>query len=161
MKNWAEEITEQLHTKMESINEKDFRFYRIAEFERMINRTHELSANCENCQAFKPEIETVIETINRAIQTPGRLRRNYDRLIDCMAKHQRKDHKYFQPYYFTYSYSFFGMLAGSAVGLLSGFIILPEAIWYFILSGFVIGLLTARLGGSRKDKIVRANGKLL
>ena len=161
MKNWKDTITEQLHTKMEGINEKDFRFYRVAEFERMINRSHDLSANCKICQAFKPEIDTIVETIDTAIQTPGRLRRNYDRLIDRMAKHQRREHQYFQPYYFTYNYSFFGMLTGSALGLLLGFVIFPEAIWYFILSGFVIGLLAARFWGARKDKVVRASGKLL
>lgn len=161
MKNWKDTITEQLHSQTGNINEKDVRFYRIAEFERMINRTGDLSATCNDCQSMKSEIETIVESIDKAIHTPGKLRRNYDHLIDRLAKHQRKHHGYYPPYFYTYNYSFFGILAGSATGALLGYFIIPEAIWYFILSGFVVGLLASRIWGSRKDKAVRASGKLL
>ena len=161
MKDWAEQINGQLHTKLAGTNEKDLRFFRVAEFERMISRTSELSETCIECKEFKTEIETVVSTIGQAIQTPGKLRRNYDRLIDQIARHQRKAHAYFPPYFFTYNYSFWGMLAGSAFGLLSGFVILPETIWYFVLSGFVFGLLAGQLTGNRKDRRIRASGKLL
>lgn len=161
MKSWKETIIDQLHSKSEGINEKDFRFFRIAEFERMINRTDELSVDCDVCKAFKNEIEIVVATIDEAVHTPGKLRRKYDHLIDRIAKHQRKNHGYYPPYYFTYNYSFLGMLAGSATGLLVGYLVLPHDVWYFILSGFVIGLLAARILGARKDKAVRANDKLL
>lgn len=161
MKNWAEEIDLRLTEKLSGINEKDFRFYRIAEFQRMIKRTGELSANCNECQAMKNDIEAVVESIDKAIHIPGKLRRNYDRLIDRIAKHQRKHHGYFPPYFYTYNFSFIGMLSGTATGWFLGYLILPEFMLYFILSGFVTGLLVTRIWGARKDKKVQNEGKLL
>jgi len=78
-----------------------------------------------------------------------------------MSKHQRKEHGYFPPYYFSYLYSFYGISAGIAIGALVGFLIMPDKIWHFIVPGFIAGILISQFIGGRKDKKVRANKKLL
>ncbi|MDX9883654.1 MAG: hypothetical protein RBS73_16455 [Prolixibacteraceae bacterium] len=161
MDDRTEKITRILHHKLAGTSDRDLRFFRVAEFERMTVRTIHFSEECKTCQYLIPETEAAIEQIAQAIHYPGKQRRNYDRLTGRMAKHQRQAHGYFPPYFFTYNYSFYGMLGGPAAGLLAGFVIFPEAIWYFILSGFVVGLLAGQLWGGRKDNRIRVSGKLL
>jgi len=161
MNNWSEEINKKLDEKLQTAKEKDLRFFRIEEFKRMIQRNNEFSESCSECQQFKKEIETVVETIDIAVQQPGKVRRKYDQLSDRMSKHQRKEHGYFPPYYFSYLYSFYGISAGIAIGALVGFLIMPDKIWHFIVPGFIAGILISQFIGGRKDKKVRANKKLL
>jgi len=161
MGKWSEHTVSQLRSKLEGTKENDLRFFRIAEFERMIKRTDDFSKTCAHCQKLKPEIESVVAVIDQAIHIPGPLRSKYDRLIGQMSKHQRKAHGFFPPYFFTYNYSFWGMLAGSLLGFLLGWIILWKAVGYFVLSGFALGLLTAQIWGSIKDRRIRTSGKLL
>lgn len=161
MKNWTEEILGQMHTQLEGTSEKDLRFYRIAEFERMIRRTNEFAPACRECSQSKAEIEKVVALIGESIHQPGKQRRNYDQLIDRLAVHQRKAHGFYPPYYFTYLYSFFGILAGCVLGVLVGLLFSDQPMSYFVLTGFITGLLIVRYPGSRKDQHIRDQNKLL
>ncbi len=161
MKNWAEEKIEQIQAQLEGSNEKDLRFFRIAEFERMIRRTEELAPTCSECQKMKADIALIVAQIGEAIHQPGKPRRAYDRLIDRLARHQRKTHGFYPPYYFTYLYSFFGLLGGTALGALVWLGFVAQPVSYFLLTGSMLGLLAARIPGSRKDQQLRDRNKLL
>lgn len=157
----ASEIIDKLNTKLESAKEKDLRFFRIEEFKRIIVRNGEFSETCDECRQFQPAIEKILGQIDVAVEHPGKVRRQYDKLIDILATHQRKVHGFYPPYYYTYLYSFFGILSGLALGALLGLIILPEKIWHFIVVGFIAGTIISQILGGRKDKTIRANKKLL
>lgn len=160
MKKWAEPICEQLHSRLEGTKDSDLRFFRIAEFERMIKRTGDFAEKCSYCRELKPEIESMVSEIDKAIHSPGKLRRKYDRLTGRIAKHQ-KEHGYYPPYFFTYHYSFVGIIGGSLLGTILGRLIMPEALVYFAMSGFAVGIITAQIWGGIKDRRIRGTGKLL
>jgi VIT1/CCC1 family predicted Fe2+/Mn2+ transporter len=98
--------------------------------------------------------------INEAVNVPGPYRRDLDRLTVRIGKHMMKNHHIFPPWDFNYLYSFYGILAGSLLGLLLVFLF-PGETWEFIAAGFVAGLVAGQLSGSKKDREVRNSNRLM
>ncbi len=160
MGDWATKIIETVDTKLKGTKDKDLRFYRIDEFKRNIERIDSFSQNCPYCLKQKTGIAEVVEKIDHAVHTPGKDRREYDRLISKLSGHMQKEHGFHTPFYFVYLYSFFGMVAG----MLAGYLLLkifPAYNWVMLSIGFSAGLLTGYFIGSSKDNKIRVNKKLM
>lgn len=160
MKSWSEEINTQVDNKLEGINNKDFRFFRIAEFKRNISRIDTFSSTCPSCKTELQDISEVVESIDVAINNIGKKRKAYDKLISRMAKHIQKEHGFYPPYYFTYYFSFFGLLAGAILGYFLMQINTELKLELFCL-GIAIGLLPTYILGYVKDKKIRSEKKLM
>jgi len=160
MQNWATEIIAKIDSKLEGTRDKDIRFYRIDEFKRNITRVDTFSKSCPFCAQQKIFITEVVDKIDEAIHVPGKNRREYDRLISRLSKHIQKEHGFFAPFYFSYRYSFFGIV----VGLIIGYFLIkfnPDY-WVEMLSiGFIIGLIPSYFLGSIKDNKIRRTKKLM
>ena len=160
MESWSSEIINIIDSKLEGIKDKEIRFYRIDEFKRNIQRTDEFSSGCPYCQKEKMNISDVVKKLDEAINVPGRSRREYDRLIGRLSSHMHKQHGFVAPYYYTYLFSFFGMVAG----LLLGYILqklFPVYNWEMLLIGFTLGIIPGYFIGNFKDKKIRSEKKLL
>lgn len=160
MELWSENIIAQLDEKTGKIKQRDIRFYRIGELKRNIKRVGEFSQNCPYCEKEKINIAEAVSKIDEAINVPGKQRRNYDRLISRLASHIQKNHGFYAPYYFTYLFSFFAMVAG----LLAGYLLMrlfPAHNWAMLSAGFVAGLITGYFWGSAKDGKIRSSKKLM
>lgn len=160
MANWSEEMKNQLDEKLTGTKTRDIRFYRIDEFKRNIVRVDSFSGNCPQCQKQKIDIAEAVAKIDEAVHVPGRSRRNYDRLISRLSGHMQKEHGFYAPFYFTYLYSFFGMIAGLVLGYLL-LKLLPQHNWAMLSLGFVIGLIAGYAWGAGKDNKIRSDKKLM
>ena len=160
MKSWSEEINSQIDSKLEGVNDKDKRFFRIEEFKRNITRIDSFSCNCTTCKNEQQNIQEAVETIDEAINNLGPKRKTYDKLISRLSKHIQKEHGFYTPYYFTYYYSFFGLLCGAILGyFLMEFN--PQLKLELFCLGIAIGLLPTYVWGYLKDKKVRSQKKLM
>ncbi|QGY45231.1 hypothetical protein GM418_16600 [Maribellus comscasis] len=160
MESWATKTIAEIDKNLEGIRDKEIRFYRVEELKRNIKRVGEFSSSCPYCQKEKLNITEVTKKINEAIKVPGKSRREYDRLISRISSHMHKQHGFIAPYYYTYLFSFFGMVAG----LLTGYILqkfIPAQNWEMLILGFVVGLLPGYFIGFFKDKKIRSNKKLM
>ena len=108
----------------------------------------------------KLNVQEVVKTFDQAINVPGKARREYDRLISRLSGHMQKEHGFFPPYYYTYLFSFFGMLAGLVLGYLL-MKIFPAWDYAMLSAGFVAGLLLGYFAGNKRDSKVRAEKKLM
>ncbi|MBN1821645.1 MAG: hypothetical protein JXR31_16010 [Prolixibacteraceae bacterium] len=160
MESWSDNIKQIIKSKLEGTKERDLRFFRIDEFIRNIERTDTFSVECRECSQFKNDISSVVKIIDDAVKIPGENRRRFDRLTGDLSKHMMKKHGFFNPYYFTYLYSFFGMVAGTLVGFL-GTRIFPSEDWIALIIGFALGIIVGNKTGSVKDKEIRKNKRLL
>jgi len=160
MANWSSEIIQQIDNQLENARDKDILFFRIKEFKRNIERVDEFSGKCPDCKKEMINIAEAAKTIEEAVNTPGRKRREYDRLIDRLSKHMRKEHGFFTPYYFSYVYALYGTIAGIVLGLILSQIIPAYKIELFAV-GVSIGLVVSYFMGNIKDKKVRADKKLM
>lgn len=161
MSDWNQKIADSLRQELQGINEKDIRFFRVEEYLRMVERVDRFSGECHECHQFLPEIEKQVGSIHQALKTIGKDRRRYDKHLSQLGSHMKKAHGFYPPYYFTYTYSFFFALAAIAFGFLVSFLFPSVSIWFFVVPGFILGLLVAQLYGGSKDAKIRANKKLL
>ena len=160
MEAWSSEINKTIDIKMESARDKDILFFRIKEFKRNVARVDEFSASCPTCKKEMIDIAEVVENIDEAINTPGKKRREYDRLISRLSRHMQKEHGFFSPYYFSYLYALYGTIGGSALGLLL-LKLNPQYKLEMFVIGISVGLIVSYILGSTKDKKVRSEKKLM
>jgi len=160
MEEWSKQTISQLDEKTKNIKQRDIRFYRVEEFKRNIERVGEFSKKCPYCEKEKINIAVMAGKIDEAIDVPGKTRREYDRAISRLSEHMQKHHGFFTPYYYTYLFSFFGMVAG----LLLGYLLMklfPAYNFTMLSAGFVGGLLTGYFMGNARDKKIRASKKIM
>lgn len=160
MENWNTVVKEKLDNKLEGTKDRDIRFYRIDEFKRNIDRVEAFSGKCPYCSKQKTYISDAVETIDKAVHNPGRTRRDYDRLISQLSNHMQKEHGFYAPYYYTYLFSFFGMVAGLLLGYLL-LKMLPQYNYAMLSLGFVVGLIAGYAWGNTKDSKIRADKKIM
>ncbi len=160
MEKWAEKLTLEIDQKLEKSRVQDLRFFRIDEFKRNVERVEKFSSSCADCKRFKTEISESVQNINEAIKTPGRERRGYDRLINRLSKHIRKEHGFYPPFYFSYVYALFGIIGGALLGYLL-VLVKPELRIEMFSIGISVGLIISYILGSTKDKKIRLQKKLM
>ncbi len=160
MNNWATNTIAELEVKLDGIRDKEIRFYRIEELKRNIKRIDEFSKSCQHCKEEKIHIDEILKNIDTAIKVPGKTRREYDRLISRISSHMHKQHGFITPYYYSYLYSFFGIVAGLAIGYILQKVSSTKN-WELMLIGFILGLLPGYFIGHYKDKKIRADKKLM
>lgn len=160
MKDWAAEITAKIDRQLTETKEKDLRFFRIEEFKRNIRRTEEFAPKCPVCHANKVPISDITLKLAEAVESPGKTRKEYDRLISRLSKHMQKAHNFYPPYLFTYLYSFIGICAGVVTGTVISFFI-PEYRFELITVFFSLGLIPGYLTGNAKDSKIRRNKHLM
>ncbi|WP_346856743.1 hypothetical protein [uncultured Draconibacterium sp.] len=160
MDSWSTQLNSQIDEKLIGVNEKDIRFFRIDEFKRNVSRIDAFSSSCHECQQQKQYIQEAVDSIDKAIKNVGSKRRDYDKLISKLSKHMQKEHGFYAPYYFTYMYSFLGIVAGGLIGYLV-MNLNPEYQLELFCLGFAIGLLPPYVVGSVKDKKIRRQKKLM
>ena len=161
MSDWNQKIVTDLRQELQGINEKDMRFFRVEEYLRIVERVDRFSGDCHECRQFKPEIEKHVPIIHHALKSIGKDRRSYDRHLSQLGNHMKKKHGFYPPYHFTYTYSFFFPLVLCVFGFLVSLLFPSISIWFFLVPGFILGLVTAQFYGGSKDAKIRATKKLL
>ena len=160
MKNWADELNQQIDINLQKAREKDLRFFRIDEFKRNIERTDEFSDHCRFCLHQKADILKAVESLEEAVEIPGKKRREYDKFISRLSKHMQKEHGFYPPFYFSYLYAFFGLIAGFCISYVLATLFPVHAETMYLL-GFMLGIVGAYFWGSHKDKKVRTLNKIM
>lgn len=160
MNDWAENIGKEIDNNLNGLKDRDIRFFRIDELKRNIERADRFSDECGDCKRLKTEISETAPHIREAVEFPGKERRRLDKLVSSLLAHMRKTHGFFPPWYHNYLWSFWGIVAGIALG----------AIFYIIIPGkrieipafcFAAGLLIGQLIGGSKDRKIRREKKLM
>lgn len=160
MENWSDRALSNMEQQLAGVKDKDLRFFRMEELQRNVRRTGEFAATCKRCQHMKTEVDSALVHLNEAISVPGQYRREVDRLIARLANHMMKEHGFYPPWHFNYLYSLAGMLAGTLISL-AAVLVLPGKPWELLAAGFAAGLIAGQVTGGRKDRIIRADNKLM
>jgi len=160
MEEWSKQTISKLDEKTKNVKQRDYRFFRVEEFKRNIERVGDFSKSCPYCEKEKINIAAIVKKMDEAINVPGKTRREYDRAISRLSGHMQKNHGFFAPYYYTYLFSFFGMVAG----ILTGYILMrlfPSHDWAILSAGFVAGLITGYAWGNSRDSKIRSSKKIM
>lgn len=154
MEDWTSKSISTINEKLIEARQSDLRFFRVEEFKRNVERTGAFSGKCPICKRHQTDINGIVGNIDQAIDIPGKVRRDYDRLINMLSSHMQKEHGFFSPFHFTYRHSFFGITLGMLAGFLL-MLILSDYNWAYFSGGFSLGLLLGYIYGSQKDRKIR------
>lgn len=160
MDNRERETNTEIDNLLGGIKERDIRFFRIDELKRNVERVERFSNKCAICESLKAEISEMTPQVRKAVEYPGKERRRLDKLESALATHMKKEHGFFPPWHFNYLYSFWGIVAGIAVGAIL-YLTIQEKQLVVPVFCFAIGLLAGQLLGSSKDRKIRREKKLM
>lgn len=160
MENWADKVLVDMQERLTGTKVQDLRFFRIDELRRNIKRIDEYSASCSECSRFKSDIDASLHYMHEAVYNPGKSRRKLDHLVGQVAKHMKKEHQVYPPWYFNYNYSLYGIIVGGLLGVIL-FLVFPTKSWETIGGGFFAGLLIGQIIGGKKDRKVREENRLM
>jgi len=162
LKVWSKKIQTEIDAQIDNIPKRDYKFYKIDRLERIAERIDEFSDNCSECEAFKNNVEEIVNKLTESLQSGSpKLRSEYEKNNEEIVKHLQKVHQLSYKEYYASAYSFIGLLSGA---------ILFTVIFYFInsnflipasLFGFTFGIIIGRIIGKRKDKEKVKNNLIL
>lgn len=161
LKVWSKTIKNKIDEHIDDIYKRDYKFYKIDRLERIAEHIDNFSQNCEECKAFKPEVEDIAERLSEYLQGIPQLRSEYEKRNEEIVKHLQKKHNLAYKEYYASSYSFIGFMAGSIFfgGIM--WFINPNFIVPTLLMGFAVGIIIGRVLGKKKDKENEQNNLIL
>jgi hypothetical protein len=112
MMNWAIEKTKLLETKVDKINQSDFRFYNLAHFPILARRSEEFGAQCNTCKSNKKILSALIDALPAVLENDIKERREFEKHKNAVEKHLRKAHGCHFPGYYAAIGSLLGLILG-------------------------------------------------
>ena len=154
--NYTDKIDKLIQEQKESISPKDYRFYLVDRFLKIVQHIDSFSGKCMECKHLKPEIEEAAANLAELINGSKTNKLKYEHLNDKILNHLNKVHRLKPKRYFTSLYSVYGIGISAMLGILTSFIgsgSFSRIILFFLL----IGLLAGNALGYRKDNHQKKN----
>ena len=150
--NWYDGITKQINQLKDTVNEKDYKKYKLRMLLCIAERVAEFSPECGQCQIYKQDISTLTQEVGNTIQLDNKAKRKVHlKTIDNITGHLRKQHKLVTEGY----YMGIGMAIGSGIGVFLG------AAMDNVGSGMPIGIGIGMAIGSALDAKAKREGRIL
>ena len=153
---YSDKIDNLIREQKKSISPKDYRFYLVDRFLKLMQHVDSFSAKCVECKHLKPEIEEAAANLAELINSSKTNKLKYEHLNDKILNHLNKIHRLKPKRYFTSLYSVYGIGISTILGMLTSFLIsgsFSRIILFFLL----IGLLVGNALGYRKDNQQKKN----
>ena len=161
MSDWYHKYEENVFNLLKDEKNRDLRFFRIEEMLRMAKRADKFAFSCTKCQSFKNRLNEGYKSLKKAVQYPGKERKELDILQTEMSAHMKKIHGFYPPYYFSYLYSAIGILIFMTIAIII-YLILPSfSIWNILAISFAAGVIAGQITGNKKDNRIKREGKTL
>ncbi len=158
---WSKKIKTDIDAQIDDIYKKDYKFYKIDRLERMSERIDEYSDSCSECDAFKTEVEDIVENLTESLKGSPTLRSEYEKRNEKIVKHLKEVHHLSYKEYYASVYSFVGFATGSVVLGGISWLINPTFLTFGLLAGFTIGIIAGRIIGKKKDNEQTRNSLIL
>ena len=118
--NWYDGISKQINQLEVTLNEKDYKKYKLKMLLCVAERIAEFSPECGQCQIFQQDISTLTQDVGNLVQVADKDRRKaHIKTINGIIGHLQKQHKLVTEGF----YMGIGMVFGSAIGVALGAVI--------------------------------------
>lgn len=158
---WYKKIEKTITEENEKLYKNDFKFYQVDSFLKIANKIDRFSPHCKSCHKAITVSEDLAENLFEYLKGDVHSRRSYEKKLDKMNKHLRKEHHIYPKQYFISLYSFIGVIGGLLLGAFISYITIPGFMKQSLLFGFVAGLITGRILGKIKDNKLKKAGQTL
>jgi len=161
MSDWYNQYEKNIFSSLKDEKNRDIRFFRIEEMLRIAERTDKYAPSCEKCQSFKNRLNEEQKSLKKAVQYPGKERKELDKLQIEMSAHMRKVHGFYPPYYFSYLYSAIGILIFMAITFIMYLIFPSLSLLNIMAVAFAAGVIIGQITGHKKDNKIKKEKKIL
>jgi len=161
MSDWYNKYEEKVFNLLKNEKTRDIRFFRIEEMLRMAERADKYSLTCKECLSFKNRLENGYESLKKAVQYPGKERKELDKLETQMSSHMKKVHGFYPPLYFLYLYSAIGILIFMVIAFIIYLIFPSLSLLNIMAVAFAAGVIIGQIKGHKKDNKIKREGKIL
>jgi len=121
---WYDKIAKEINLHKDSLSKKDAKKYKLDLLLRVARRVDDFYSYCGECQLFQPEITTLVQGLSNLAQMPQPAakegRRSYNKTLDNIVKHLRKQHKLVTQGYYRGIGMMIGAVISSAIGAALG-----------------------------------------
>ena len=121
---WYDKIVKEINLHKDSLSQKDAKKYKLDLLLRVARRVDDFYSYCGECQLFQPEITKLTQDLSNLAQMPQPAakegRRNYNKTLDNIVKHLRKQHKLVTQGYYRGIGMMIGAVVSSAIGAALG-----------------------------------------
>jgi hypothetical protein len=150
--NWYDDISKQIDQLKLTLNEKDYKKYKLGMLLCLAERIAEFSPECGQCQIFQQDISTLTQDVGNTIQLADKGKRKaHLKTINDITNHLRKQHKLVTEGY----YMGIGIAIGTGLGVALG-AAMPN-----IGAGIPIGVGIGMAIGAALDAKAKKEGRVL
>ena len=121
---WYDKIVKEINLHKDSLSQKDAKKYKLDLLLRVARRVDDFYSYCGECQLFRQEVTMLAQGLSNLAQMPQPAakegRRNYNKTLDNIIKHLRKQHKLVTQGYYRGIGMMIGAVVSSAIGAALG-----------------------------------------
>jgi len=115
--DWLADIKKRITVYEDTLNEKEYKKYRLRRLVCLAERVAQFSPECGQCQMFQQDIATLVQDVGSLIHLTDKPRQKvYFRSMDKITNHLQKQHKLVNEGY----YMGIGIAIGSGIGVALG-----------------------------------------
>ena len=160
--DWYETIEQNVQKELDKgIKNGDYKFYNVDRLLRAAKYMHEHQPNCHTCKLLRKDIEDISGNLAYYLNTSPKSRKAYEQASNKIITHLKQAHGIITKTYLTALYSFYGLLAGAALGLSSWLFYSGEPVRIATLVASALGLVLGRSLGARKEARMDTEKKIL
>ncbi len=153
---WHRKFVQAVEKRKEDFTEKEIRRYRIQPLLDVAGQVAKHSEHCETCREYQQTLTRLEEEMGALPESQAQ-RQYQRRQIREMQEHFVQEHNLFPGGYHLQKYLVQGLIGGAALGIL-GFALYGSL--FYLIGGFVVGLLFGLGLGSFRDAQVRQQRRL-
>lgn len=150
--DWYESIAKEVNVLKDTLNEKDYKKYKLNLLLCVAKRIAEFSPECGQCQLLRQDVTTLVHDVGNLVQMTDReKRKTYFKSVKRIVGHLQKQHKLVTEGY----YMGIGVAIGTGIGVALG-IAMDE-----VGGGIPIGIGIGVAIGAALDAKARKEGRVL
>jgi hypothetical protein len=157
--NWGEEQKQKIEGLSSGLSFTKYNLLKISSLERLIDVSHQNSAQCDQCKSNKEKLEKMVEQIPLLDQID--VRQPYEKEFNSMRSHLIKHHGFSPPSHFSSVWSLWLLLTGVSIGAIISLTITKRIVPDLVFIPSAIGLIIGYLIGSMRDRKNRNQKKLI
>ena len=155
---WYRRFTKVVEDHKSAFSEKQVKRYQLTLLLRIAGRVKDFSDQCETCRSYQRTLTRLKEEMP---ELPGsRAQRQYQaQQLREMGEHFVNAHNLAPPGYYMRKWLIYGLIAGAALGVILGMVILGSAL--YLPAGAAIGVLVGGMIGNVMDGNVKQGHRLI
>ena len=136
-----------------------YNLLKISFLKRLLEESEKHSTSCSECKQNLPELEKLIDQIPMLDQIDHRA--PYEKKFNATRKHFHKKHNFIPPYYHSTRWSIVGILTGGIIATIVSFYLNSKIELDPLLAGSALGLIAGYIVGSSKEVSYRKSKKII